>query len=125
MKDLHKRFSLFLVCISVRFFLAFLAKGANNYLLCLMGLVALIPAFGFFYLFFTGKRKSGIETFGNKIWWNNLRPVHGTLWILFSLFAITGNRNAWLFLLVDVFIGIVSFLTFHLAFRESTTHKIT
>lgn len=119
MNDLHKRFSLFLVCISIRFFIAFLAKGANNYLLYMMGLLAVIPAFGFFYLFFTGKRTSGIETFGSKIWWNNLRPVHGTLWILFSFFAMRGNSNAWMFLLVDVIIGIVSFLRFHLTIRES------
>jgi hypothetical protein len=113
MKDLHKRFVLFLVCISVRFFIAFLAKGASDGLLQTMGFLSLLPAIGFFYLFFSGKRKTGKETFGAKIWWNNLRPVHGTLWLLFAIYALRKDKNAWVFLLADVLIGLFSFLTYH------------
>ena len=25
-------------------------------------------------------RKTGLEVFGDKIWWNNLRPIHGILY---------------------------------------------
>jgi len=114
MNNLHKRFALFLVCISVRFSIAFLAKGANDGLLQAIGFLSLMPAIGFFYLFFSGKRKSGRETFGDKIWWNNLRPVHGTLWLLFSFYALRKNKNAWIFLLIDTLIGIFAFLVFHI-----------
>jgi hypothetical protein len=114
MNNLHKRFALFLVCISVRFSIAFLAKEANDGLLQAIGFLSLMPAIGFFYLFFSGKRKFGRETFGDKIWWNNLRPLHGTLWLLFSFYALRKNKNAWIFLLIDVFIGIFSFLVFHI-----------
>ena len=51
--------------------------------------------------------------FGDKIWWNDLRPIHGTMYALFAYNAITGNDFAWIFLLIDVIIGLVSFLTFH------------
>ena len=114
MKNLHKRFLLFLFgCITLRWFLVFLAKGASKNLLLAMGTIALLPAIGFFYLFFSGKRKVGSETFGAKIWWNNLRPVHGILYLLFAIYAIRGDRKAWMFLLIDVIIGLVSFLVFH------------
>lgn len=114
MKDLHKRFILFLFgCITLRCFLVFLAKGASKNLLLAMGTIALLPAIGFFYLFFSGKRKVGSETFGAKIWWNNLRPVHGILYFLFAIYAICGDKKAWMFLLIDVIIGLVSFLLFH------------
>ena len=114
MNDLHKRFLLFLFgCITLRCFLVFLAKGASKNLLLAMGIIALLPAIGFFYLFFSGKRKVGSETFGAKIWWNNLRPVHGILYLLFAIYYIRGDRRAWVFLLIDVIIGLVSFLVFH------------
>ena len=114
MKDLHKRFLLFLFgCITLRFFLVFLAKRASKNLLLAMGTIALLPAIGFFYLFFSGKRKVGSETFGAKIWWNKLRPVHGILYLLFAIYAIRGDPRAWVFLLTDVIIGIVSFLVFY------------
>ena len=29
-------------------------------------------------------RKTGKEVFGSKIWWNDLRPVHASLYILFA-----------------------------------------
>ena len=114
MTDIQKRFLLFLIgCIGVRTFFVFLAKGASKPLLKIMGYIALIPAIGFFYLFFSGSRKTGAEVFGDKIWWNDLRPIHGILYLLFAYNAINGNTFAWIYLLVDVIIGLVSFLSFH------------
>ena len=65
------------------------------------------------YLFLTGSRKTGVEVFGEKIWWNNLRPLHSILYFLFAYNAIKGNKNAWIYLLIDVVIGLISFLIFH------------
>jgi hypothetical protein len=114
MNDLQKRFLLFLFgCIGSRTLLVYIAKTAKETYLKYLGFLALIPAIGFIYLFITGKRKTGSEVFGDKIWWNNLRPVHGLFYTLFAYNAINGNLNAWIYLLVDVIFGLTSFLIFH------------
>ena len=114
MNTTQKRFLLFLIgCIGTRTLLVYLAKNVDKTNLKYMGYLSLLPAIGFFYLFFTGSRKTGAEVFGDKIWWTNLRPVHGLLYLLFSYNAINGNQHAWIYLLVDVIIGLISFLTFH------------
>jgi hypothetical protein len=120
MNSIQKRFALFLgLCIPVRLFLVYLAeslKNDSNYLK-LMGLILLGPALGFLYIYFTNSRKTGVEVFGGKIWWNDLRPVHGINYLMFSIFALSNNKymnnNAWKLLLIDVFIGLTSFLIYH------------
>ena len=114
MNTIQKRFLLFLFgCIGTRSLFVYLAKIANETYLRYMGYIAILPAIGFFYLFLSGSRKTGAEVFGDKIWWNDLRPVHGFLYFLFAYNAITGNSFAWIYLLVDVIIGLISFLSFH------------
>jgi len=114
MNTIQKRFLLFLIgCIGTRSLFVYLAKNINKTYLQYMGYLAILPAIGFFYLFLTGSRKTGLEVFGDKIWWNNLRPIHGLMYALFAYNAITGNCNAWIYLLIDVIIGLISFLVFH------------
>jgi len=114
MNAMQKRFLLFLVgCIGTRSLLVYLAKNANSAYLMYMGYLALLPAISFFYIFLTDSRKTGAEVFGDKIWWNNLRPIHGLLYFLFAYNAIVGNQFAWIYLLIDVIVGLVSFLGFH------------
>ena len=114
MNNIQKRFILFLIgCIGSRLLLVYIAKTTNKSILQFIGFITLLPAIGFFYLFFSGTRQTGTEVFGDKIWWNNLRPIHGLLYALFSYNAITGNTNAWIYLLVDVIFGLISFITFH------------
>ena len=114
MNNIQKRFLLFLIgCIGTRSLLVYFAKQSNKTILMYMGYLALLPAFGFFYLYFSGSRKTGPEVFGDKIWWNDLRPIHGLLYTLFGYNAIIGNRDAWIYLLVDVLFGLTSFLIFH------------
>jgi hypothetical protein len=78
-----------------------------------LGYLALLPAIGFIYIYLTGTRKTGAETFGEKIWWNDLRPVHSILYFLFAYNAISGNKQSWIYLLVDVLLGLISFLVHH------------
>ena len=114
MNNIQKRFLLFLIgCIGTRTLFVYLAKNANKTYLQYMGYLSLLPAIGFMYLFLTGSRKTGQEVFGDKIWWNNLRPVHGFMYLLFAYNAIKGNPFSWVYLLVDLNIGLVSFLIFH------------
>jgi hypothetical protein len=114
MNTIQKRFLLFLIgCIGTRTLLVYLAKNADSIYLKYMGYIALLPAIGFYYLFLTGSRKTGNEVFGNKIWWDNLRPIHGLLYFLFAFSAINNYKFAWIYLLIDVIIGLISFITFH------------
>jgi hypothetical protein len=114
MNSMQKRFLLFLIgCIGLRTFFVYLAKTASKPFLKILGYLSILPAIGFFYLFLTGSRKTGAEVFGDKIWWTNLRPIHGLLYLLFAYNAINGIHFAWVFLLIDVIIGLFSFLIFH------------
>jgi hypothetical protein len=50
---------------------------------------------------------------GEKIWWNNLRPIHAILYILFAISAINKKSYSWIFLLIDVILGLTMFLYHH------------
>jgi len=114
MKHIQGRILLFLIgCIGVRSLFVVIAKYINVHYLKYLGYLALLPAIGFIYIFLTGSRKTGAETFGEKIWWNNLRPIHSILYFLFAYNAIIGNRKAWIYLLIDVLLGLISFLIHH------------
>ena len=108
------RFFLFLFgCIGSRLAFTVISAFAYGWVLTLIGLIALIPVFGWLYIIFIGKRDTGIEVLGNKIWWKNLRPLHTLLWGFFAYLAITGNRKAWLILLIDTLFGLSAFLIHH------------
>ena len=114
MNNLQQRFLLFLIgCIGVRSLLVVIAKNIDTDYLKYLGYVALLPAIGFMYIYLTGSRKTGAEVFGEKIWWNDLRPIHSILYFLFAYNAIMGNKQSWIFLLVDVLLGLTSFLVHH------------
>ena len=114
MNDLQKRFLLFLIgCIGTRAIFALIAKNIGIKYLPYLGYIALAPAIGFMYIYLTGSRKTGAEVFGEKIWWNDLRPLHSLLYFLFAYNAIIGNKQAWIYLLVDVLVGLISFIVFH------------
>ena len=129
MNSIQKRFSLFLfLCLIIRSFLIYTSyklKNNSNYLK-IMGFILLFPAFGFLYIYITNSRKTGLEVFGEKIWWNNLRPIHGIIYLLFSLFTLVNNKtmnnNAWLFLLIDVILGLSCFLVYH--FKSNSFIKL-
>ena len=76
----------------------------------MLGLIALLPALGFLTIYLGGYRKTGDETFGQKIWWNNLRPIHSLLYFTFAYLAINQHKLAYMPLLIDVTIGILAFL---------------
>ena len=78
-----------------------------------LGYLALLPGVGFMYIYLSGVRNTGLGAFGEKIWWNHLRPVHSILYLLFAYNAIIGNKYAWIYLLVDVLIALLSFLVYH------------
>ena len=113
MNKIHQLFLYFLIgCIGTRLLFVIIAKEINKKYLKYLGYLALLPAIGFMYIYVSGARK-GVGAFGEKIWWNHLRPVHSILYFLFAYNAIIGNKQAWVYLLVDVFISLISFLIEH------------
>ena len=111
---MQKRFLLFMIgCIGARLLIVYIAKYIDIQLLKYMGYIALIPACGFIVIYLTGIRQTGNEVFGDKIWWNELRPIHAMLYGMFAYNAINGNKCAWIFLFIDLFVGIISFLAWH------------
>jgi len=114
MDTIYKRFFLFLIgCIGTRILFVIIAKNIYNKYLPYLGYLAMVPAIGFIYIYLTNSRQTGAEVFGGKIWWNNIRPIHGLLYGMFAYNAIKQNSGAYKYLLVDVIIGLISFLMHH------------
>ena len=111
---IQKRFLLFLLlCIPARLGLTALAKFIPLKFLPVMGVIYLVIGASFLYLNLFNKRLTGVETGGNVIWWNDLRPLHGFLAIIFAILAISKVRDAWIVLLIDTLIGLIAFLVYH------------
>lgn len=113
MNIVQKRFMGFFICIIARLGLVYLAKYIDKKKLKWLGLIALLPALGFLTIYLGGYRKTGGETFGQKIWWNNLRPFHSLLYFTFAYLAINQHKLAYMPLLIDVTIGTLAFLYYH------------
>jgi len=114
MKDIQKRFLLFLLlCIPIRIIFVLVAKTINKKYLPYCGYIGLIISIGFAYIYIFNKRKTGNETFGKKIWWNSLRPIHSLIYLIFAYLAINKKKTAYIPLLFDVIIGLISFLIYH------------
>ena len=114
MNDIQKRFLLFLGgCIPARFGLALLAKNMPIKYLHILGYIGLLISLGFFYLYFSGERNTGAETFGKLIWWKNFRIIHAFFYLMFAIYAIQKYANAYMFIIYDTVIGLGLFLWHH------------
>ena len=96
-------------CFTVRLLIALFAKYVSvnmRWALPLLGGFALIPAIMFIGQFSFGLRETGKGGAGGPIWWANWRLVHGFMFLLFAIFAFRKESFAWIFLFIDVFIGL-------------------
>lgn len=115
MNNYTKRILLFLFgCITTRLLFVIIAKKNTEYLPYL-GALALLPVIGWIYIYLTNSRQTGPEVFGDKIWWNDLRPIHATLYSLFAITAFMKKEYAWKFLLADVILGLSAFSYHHIS----------
>ena len=74
-----------------------------------MAFFAVIISLSFMYQFLFNAKKKG--AFGGEPWWNNMRPVHALLYMLFAVLIFIGKGNtAWGVLLLDISIGIAAFV---------------
>lgn len=107
--DTKRRIILFLTCcVTVRSLLVVLAKYGSNTTRNIMASFAVIISLSFMYQFLFNPKKKG--AFGGEPWWNNLRPVHALLYMLFAILIFIGKGDtAWTVLLLDISIGTVAF----------------
>jgi len=111
---MQKRFLLFLGgCIPTRLALTATAKYIPLTYLPYLGIITLFISIGFIYLYFTGQRKTGVETQGAPIWWMKFRFAHGLMYLFFSLLAFMHIKTAYIVLLIDTFFGLALFLIHH------------
>lgn len=99
--------NLFIVCLLVRFFIAYIAKEFPS-MLNYMAILAMIISIGFSVIYLFNLRPTGIEA-GGRIWWNNLRPLHAILYAVFAYLAIYNKEKAWIALFADAVLGSVIF----------------
>ena len=103
---LSRKLTFLFGCIGARILLAYLAKKATKEHLKYIGYIALLPALGFIVLYLGDYRKDAPEA-GGQTWWNSLRPIHGTLYLLFAIYAMKASENAWKVLAVDAGLGVL------------------
>lgn len=116
MSDVQKSMLLFIfACIPVRLSFVWIAKYKQEWL-DYMAVVAAAISIGFSIIYIFNLRKTGGEVFGDKIWWNDLRPVHAVLYAIFAYLAIIDPENAWKPLAADVSLGIVAFILHRVLF---------
>ena len=115
MNDIRKRHLLFVFgCIPTRLLLTYIVEKVDIHYLPYLGFFSIFPSIGFIVLYLTNGRKKGLETFGEPIWWNELRVIHGILYLLFTIYAFKKKRRfASISLLLDVSIGFISFFIYH------------
>ena len=112
-----KRFLIFILgCIGCRLTLSMIAKYIMIDYLPLFAIFTIPISISFMYLYIFGNDTANrqLEWLGDKeIWWNQLRPLHSILYMIFSIMAINKLSYAWVILLVDTMIGLVSWLYHH------------
>ncbi len=119
MNNQHKRYLLFLgVCIPIRLSLFFLSDYFydKKILKNILNIITLCIALGFLRIYFFGSKKadSQLEWVGEKtVWWNDLRIAYGLIYLFFSYFYFMNKKFSSYFLLLDVVLGLLSFLNHH------------
>ena len=110
------RIPLFLIfCLGARSTIAYLVKRFGKAHRLLIASLLVLPAIGFASIYLLGLRRTGGEVFGDKIWWNSLRPVHALMYFGAAASVYFREKNAYLLILLDTLVGLVAFCRFHLS----------
>lgn len=108
----------FMICIMIRLSLAYgvyiVYKLPIRYVFIVFYLLLSI---GELYQNRVKTRKIG--AFNNKVWWDNLRPIHALLFLCTSIGLFYKYKYSYMFLLLDTFIGIVGYITNHLSLNKN------
>ena len=98
---------LLLVCLPVRALVAYAAKHTSRTHLPKLALLALVPAVGLTYNYVRAKR---VGAFGGPAWWQPMRIVHATVFLLFAVLAAQRHPGAWVLLALDVVLAALAFV---------------
>jgi len=96
-------------CIPMRIILSLVPLYIEKKALFYYGILLLIIAVTFLYLYFANKRLNAFEA-GGDTWWANYRLIHGLLYGAGAIYSLQGNRTASLPLLIDTILGIGLFI---------------
>ena len=112
MNDIQKRFKLFLfLCIPARLSIAYFIYKRKY--IDLYKFILFFIGFGFAYIYALDLRKTGGEVFGDKIWWNNLRPFHAFNYLLTSYMLHNNIEKSEYVILFDTLVGLFKFFIYH------------
>jgi len=102
----------YIICIFVRLSLAycvfFVQKMPIRYMFVLLYFILSIGAL---YQYIVKTRRIG--AFNNKVWWDNLRPIHSLLFLFTSIGLFYKYKYSYMFLLLDTLISILGFINNH------------
>lgn len=99
-------------CVPVRAFFIYIAYAYPSYAYYL-AFPAIAIGLAFIILRVANLRQTGFEVNHERIWWNNLRPVHGLLYLTFAYLALQKNPLAYVALVIDLVFGVFAFTVFH------------
>jgi len=91
-------------CLPIRLFLIYIAKKASITQLRLLS----IPAFLISIVFIYQQKKGGNGYFGGPVWWHH--SIHALLWMIFAVLAFRKIQSAYIVLVVDLIVGVISFI---------------
>ena len=92
------------VCVPTRLLLAVVVYALPDRWLPVAGIVALFGAAGLLYRFAT-YTESQVGAFKQRVTWNNVRPFHALMWIIFAVLALSQNKRAKWIPVIDIAMG--------------------
>lgn len=99
----------FMICILIRLSLAYgVALVYRLPIRFIFMVLYLLLSIGALYQYRVKTRKIG--AFNNKVWWDNLRPIHALLFLCTSIGLFYKYKYSYMFLLLDTLIGIVGYI---------------
>ena len=102
-------------CLGARLAIAAAAYYLNPKWLPIMGVLALILVFSWAYIYLFdarpfGKEVGGLGSGSQKIWWNDIRPLHAGLYLAFALMAFHKSPDAYRLIVLDTLVGLIAWL---------------
>jgi hypothetical protein len=108
--NLKRRILFLLGCIPTRLLFAYIINKSildkNETLQNIITILLLGISVGFALIYIFKLRETGPEVFGDKIWWNHLRPIHS---IMYGLAALNYDKAS-LIIVIDTLIGLGAYL---------------
>ena len=106
-KNKTRIFLFLLVCFPARLLFAYIARYMtinNSKYLKYLSIITFIMGSGFILNYINNKK---IGSFGQKVWWNNYRLIHGIIYITYSLLS---TQRAYYLLFIDAILGLIFFI---------------